>query len=208
MLDVHPPEHGVHGARDFLVHMLMITLGLLIALGLEQAAEALHHRHQRKEAEALIREEIRDNIAQLEDGKKTLQSEIDGMKGLLSYTEARVSGQPADASKLRPSLSEGLLKDAAWRTASATGVLGYMDYATAEKFSACYKEVDEFELMDRRLVEDYLAVESNVAVKRLPDLDNDELRQAIPGMRKTLADLGGTRDVGTGLLEACHEAVQ
>ena len=48
-MEVHPPEHGIHSWRDFLVHMGTIVLGLLIAIALEQGAEALHHRHQAKE---------------------------------------------------------------------------------------------------------------------------------------------------------------
>jgi len=31
MLDVHAPEHGIHGVHDFLIHLLTITAGLLIA---------------------------------------------------------------------------------------------------------------------------------------------------------------------------------
>lgn len=59
MLDVHPPHEPVHGPRDFFLHLFTITIGLLIALGLEASVEALHHRHQREEAEAKIRQEIR-----------------------------------------------------------------------------------------------------------------------------------------------------
>ncbi len=40
MLDVHPPHQPVHGWRDFLIHLLTITVGLLIALGLEAVAES------------------------------------------------------------------------------------------------------------------------------------------------------------------------
>jgi hypothetical protein len=56
MLDVHPPERGIHGIRDFFIHLMTITVGLLIALGLENAVEAVHHRHQRKEAEVTLRQ--------------------------------------------------------------------------------------------------------------------------------------------------------
>jgi hypothetical protein len=35
MLDVHPPHEKMHGFKDFLLHLLTITIGLLIALGLE-----------------------------------------------------------------------------------------------------------------------------------------------------------------------------
>lgn len=32
MLEVHPPHHSISGWRDFLLHLLTITIGLLIAL--------------------------------------------------------------------------------------------------------------------------------------------------------------------------------
>jgi hypothetical protein len=46
MLDVHPPEHVAHTWRDFLIHIATICVGLLIAIGLEQSVEAIHHRHE------------------------------------------------------------------------------------------------------------------------------------------------------------------
>ena len=45
MLDVHPPHAPTHTWRDFFIHIATITVGLLIAVGLEQAVEFLHHRH-------------------------------------------------------------------------------------------------------------------------------------------------------------------
>lgn len=35
MLDVHPPHHAIRGWKDFLLHLLTITIGLLLALSLE-----------------------------------------------------------------------------------------------------------------------------------------------------------------------------
>jgi hypothetical protein len=61
VLDVHPPEQEIHTMKDFFLHLLTITVGLLIALGLENAAEAFHHRHQREQAEQTIRQELREN---------------------------------------------------------------------------------------------------------------------------------------------------
>ena len=40
----------------FFVHLLIITFPLLIVLGLEASVEALHHRGERKEAEATLQE--------------------------------------------------------------------------------------------------------------------------------------------------------
>ena len=47
MLDVHAPHQTVHTWKDFLVHIAAITIGLLMALGLEAAVAWFHHRHQR-----------------------------------------------------------------------------------------------------------------------------------------------------------------
>ena len=57
MLDVHPPLHAAHGWRDFFVHIATIVIGLLIALGLEQSAEGIHHRCQLGETRDAIAEE-------------------------------------------------------------------------------------------------------------------------------------------------------
>ena len=45
MIEVHPPDEKIHGVRDFLLHLFTITIGLLIALGLEAGVERLHHHH-------------------------------------------------------------------------------------------------------------------------------------------------------------------
>lgn len=87
MLDVHPPEHGIHGVRDFFIHLLTITVGLLIALGLEASVEALHHRGERLEAEATLREELNQNRATLIAIQKQSDRELEGYARSLDFLE-------------------------------------------------------------------------------------------------------------------------
>jgi hypothetical protein len=54
MLDVHPAHHAATTWRDFFIHIATIVIGLLIAVGLEQTVEAIHHYRQRAE----LREQI------------------------------------------------------------------------------------------------------------------------------------------------------
>ena len=61
-MEVHAPEHGIHSWHDFFVHMGTICLGLLIALGLEQAAEAVHRAHQRAELREALDTDSRQAI--------------------------------------------------------------------------------------------------------------------------------------------------
>lgn len=57
MIDVHPAPHAAHSLRDFVTHIATIVLGIIIAIGLEQAVETIHHRHQGERIAAALREE-------------------------------------------------------------------------------------------------------------------------------------------------------
>jgi hypothetical protein len=62
MLDVHPPHETAHTWRDFFIHIATICVGLLIAIALEQAVEAVHHRHERQVLVQEMRAEAERNI--------------------------------------------------------------------------------------------------------------------------------------------------
>ena len=62
MLDVHPPHAPTHTWKDFLIHIATICVGLLIAIGLEQSVEAIHHRHERDVLVEEMRLEAERNI--------------------------------------------------------------------------------------------------------------------------------------------------
>ena len=49
MLDIHPPQETAHTWKDFLIHIATIVVGLVIAVGLEQSVEAIHHHYQRQD---------------------------------------------------------------------------------------------------------------------------------------------------------------
>lgn len=60
-MEVHPPEHPIHTWRDFFIHIATIVVGLLIAIGLEQSVEWLHHRHEVQETREALAEERAEN---------------------------------------------------------------------------------------------------------------------------------------------------
>ena len=64
MIDIHPPHKSDHTWTDFFIHIGTIILGILIALGLEQFVEYLHHSHLASEASrALLNERHIDEEA-------------------------------------------------------------------------------------------------------------------------------------------------
>src|ERR1700751_113859 len=68
MIDVHPPHHAATTWRDFFIHIATIVIGLLIAIGLEQTVERIHHSHERSE----LRETLhRESEQILKDSRET-----------------------------------------------------------------------------------------------------------------------------------------
>ena len=61
MLDVHAVHGPVSGWRDFLVHILIVAIGLLLALGLGQTVEFFHHRYQVLETRHALQQERVEN---------------------------------------------------------------------------------------------------------------------------------------------------
>lgn len=90
MLDIELlMKKRVHGFKDFLLHILIITIGLLIALALEGAAEWQYHRNLAHEAESSLRGEITHNIGklasirqQIRDGQKRLDGDLQALSSL------------------------------------------------------------------------------------------------------------------------------
>jgi hypothetical protein len=54
MLDVHVPQKSEHTWTDFFIHIGTIAVGLLLAIGLEQSVEYIHHARERRELRAAL----------------------------------------------------------------------------------------------------------------------------------------------------------
>jgi hypothetical protein len=80
-MDVHPPHGPIQGWRDFFIHLIVITLGLLIALGLEGIVEWGHNRHLVHTAEANLRAELAAN-------RKTLAGDLKFLDDAQRQTES------------------------------------------------------------------------------------------------------------------------
>src|ERR1700734_797878 len=121
MLDVHPPHEKMHGFKDFLLHVLTITIGLLIALGLEGCVEHWKQRELKKDDDTKLRQEIRDNAKEITLVHNANATEQANLKSLADFRSARQKNQPYDIHQIRLGFTMGDLKSASWKTAAATG---------------------------------------------------------------------------------------
>jgi hypothetical protein len=200
MLDVHPPHEKMHGFKDFLLHLLTITIGLLIALGLEGYAEHWRQRELKKDADTKLRQEIRDNAQELVLVHKANASEQENLKRIVDFLNARKKNEPYDTRQIRLDFTMGDLKSASWKTAAATGALGFMEYDQVQRYSAVYQLQDKYSALQDQTIDEFLQLQSYVIYgfdpKKITPVDAGS---AELDTRRALAHLVAMDQVGTAL---------
>jgi hypothetical protein len=83
MLDVHPPHSSPHTWKDFFIHIATISVGLLIAVGLEQTVEAIHRAQERRALIAAYRAECEENL-------KLIDNNVDAEQSGVTYFRAAI----------------------------------------------------------------------------------------------------------------------
>lgn len=157
MLDVHPPHHRLEGIKDFVIHLLTITVGLLIAVGIEGCVER-HHQHDLAiEARETLRKEIEANSKQMTDALAGTDKNQALVKDDIDFL-TRLRKSPKDKGLQKGSLTANFsftrLDDTAWKTAQATGALAFMPYEEANKYSNIYNAQHQFEASQEKIAED------------------------------------------------------
>lgn len=173
-MDVHAPDAPVHSWRQFAIHLAIVSIGLLIALGLEAVVEWNHHRLLVREARENIEQEISENQAQLARNLQAVRADQARMSANLKLLIAlRDTHAMPEGGKLEYSLEWSALTDTAWKTARDTGALGHMRYAEVQCYAGIYGQQ---ELVNARAV----------------DLFRDQVRSIAPALA------GGSPQAMTG----------
>lgn len=173
MLDVHPPHEPVHGIRDFLLHILTITIGLLIALGLEGLVGGgtivtwrMRPRRACTARSRRTRAGWTGGIASLLKDQEALKNDLEVLR-VIAKTH-----KPPEHSSLDVHFSIRNFKSVGWRTAQASGALSYMPYATAQQYAEIYQTQVELNTAEQQAARD--------AIVALGPLMNADESQADP----------------------------
>ena len=167
VLDVHPPHEPVHGWRDFFIHLATITIGLLIALGLEGSVEWMHHRHLVHEAQASLRNEIASNESNISGVLASIQKQESTLKQDVIVLDQRIE-HPKEENHASMSIEFRLVgfDDVSWKTAQSTGAVTYMPYGLVQEYSEIYGLQQELYDAQKQGVRD-----ASIAVGRFANKD-------------------------------------
>ena len=163
MLDVHPPHESTHTWKDFWIHLGTIAAGLLLAIGLEQSVEALHHLHQHHQLERDLHSEAVRNNKIIRDDNQVLQSERAYALGIRANVEALQHGASPGSlhAVVRQSLGDLFLTSAgAWSSARDSSQLALLSREQTSVYEEVYAERDfvRESMLDWFKAEDDLAV--------------------------------------------------
>lgn len=183
MLDVHPAQHAATTWRDFFVHIATIVLGLLIAIGLEQTVEYIHHRRELADTQEALRRERQSNVARfaleaddLARAVPVFQEDLAVFAFIRAHPGAPLNQWPG---KLGGRIITTSYLDSAWRTAQQSNVLQYMPQSEVQSNDRLYRylqilndmETAKFDQLNQ--MRKALVVEPNAAKLSRAELDKD-----------------------------------
>jgi hypothetical protein len=185
MIDIHPPHHGVMTRREVLTHLAIVVAGILIAIGLEQAVEFFHHRHQVAETMGALKEERQQNIKRFARSTAAFHAQTVRYQtnlAVLLYIKAHPAASPESwPGEVNWHTLEFSFSDSAWVTAQQDNVTALMPQKEVREQQGLYHGLGIVEAAsdDRnRAVTDvrrFMVQDSNPAHLSPAQLDNEIL---------------------------------
>jgi hypothetical protein len=128
MLDVHAPHETVRSWRDFFTHIAIITIGLLIAIGLEQTVVHIHHIYQLNEVRRELKIELEGNRKQLEKNRVAAQQLVAQLDSDMVLLRAAQASHSAIGRNLVYEVQFSWPLDGTWQAVKQNGTLGLMPH--------------------------------------------------------------------------------
>jgi|HubBroStandDraft_1064217.scaffolds.fasta_scaffold81714_2 hypothetical protein len=151
-MEVHAPHHPLSTWREFWIHLGTISVGLLIALGMEQSAEWMHRVHERHALQRELHDEGERNEA-------TLKMDFERMAALKDSLVAwhhGVDDAIAKGGRLDdpPNKSEStgtvaLPSEAMWDSARASGRVALLSDDQTAVYAFLYQQEDRLKAQEK-----------------------------------------------------------
>ncbi len=127
MIDIHPPQHGAISRRDFFIHLFIVVLGILIAIGLEQSVELLHRRHQLHELREGAIVDARIYLHDVDENRAANTRQIEDLTARIQQVRETISQhQPLPPPAYRPALPVDTIRLGNLSAAKASGLINLL----------------------------------------------------------------------------------
>jgi len=204
-MELHVPHGSIRSIKDFLVHIGIVTVGVVIALGLGQLVEAYHRSRMATETMEGFRREItfaETQVNQVVDSVSASRNQIE--------TEIAKLSLPATQGAVQepiqyPTTNYQIVRKASWEMAIATQVLGTLPPDKVRGYELAYEELQIFVDLERTGVgywNDLHAYGENAAT-----LSAEDRHALIKELRRYAAFARFLEDIGRDTLKTCGSAL-
>jgi hypothetical protein len=160
-MDIHAPMGPTHSFKDFAIHILIVTIGILIALGLEGIRELVHEHNALVETRKTFREELEVDRQKLTKETANVRDKSGLLDSVLRDFPELVKS-PDELQKrvdnIQPSFYA--FRGTAWGAASASGIFEHMKTQEANRFAEAYSDIADYQPLSRQAVLDWTAAKS------------------------------------------------
>lgn len=207
-MEIHAPEGHIQSLRDVMIHLAIVTVGILIALGLEQTVEWYHHRELAAEARENILSEIRDNRKEIDSLLKTIKdARTNQLRSVRIIDDYLARGKSA-GHDMNLAVGIAQIRDTAWTTAQTVGALNFMPYAEVQRFAAAYRLQEQFSRLQDRSVDSVVTAAAVFAENAGPDkLSHADLVMERGRILDTLAQMLAESQMAEGLNRSYAEVL-
>jgi hypothetical protein len=197
-MDIHKPRPA-HSIREFVSEIGTITIGILIALGLEAAVEAYRNHELVEHARADLRYELNEDRDGLADTVRQEKGVVSALDTLALYGRRRLAGdKPGPPDPVTLSLIFKPMKMAAWDSTVATQALAHMPYAEAQAVSRAYAGSRNFNDFQADAIRHYF--ELSTLPDDLASASDAELKPVMREVALNRLYQGAVLQAGQGLL--------
>jgi hypothetical protein len=127
MIDIHPPQHAAMTRRDFFIHLGIVVLGILIAIGLEQTVEYFHRLHQLHELREGAIADARIYLHDTDQNRVANSQQIEDLTARIHQVrDAIAQHRPLPPPSYRPAIDISTIRLGNLSAAKASGLLNLL----------------------------------------------------------------------------------
>jgi hypothetical protein len=166
-MDIHAPEGPARSLKEFAIHILIVTIGILIALGLEGIRETVHEHHLIVETRATFRDELgrdRGNLTLEMANVREMNAKLDSILHDLPELVKSPDQLQKRFDDLHPAFY--YFRGTGWGAAGSSGILAYMKPEEASRFADAYFSIESYQSISRQSQLDWAAAKAFLDSRR------------------------------------------
>jgi hypothetical protein len=169
-MEIHGPEGPTNSFKDFAIHIVIVTIGILIALGLEGIRETIYVHRVLQDARENFRVELKGNRSNLDKEQKNDIETLAKLDQIIADLP-RLRKNPAD---LRARVAEVypsgyFFSSSRWESALSTGALGHMSVDEVNRYAEVNFLVHAYTNLESQANTDWQHLEAFFSANENPD---------------------------------------